>query len=189
MQTSTMLQWKISGTKKRLFDGFIPVWSLPMIALTGLICTVAALVRIISVGGSYTVVPMQIPVVSAPMIDRSAAGFREVPAKALDKTSLAVALTPSEFIFGDLSAFTSAKDDIRGKFVIPHVEGSPRVDVLLEQVKAWQEDRVRRLSVRPDQLVVLIPDGRVPMNIVIQVSNLIRASRQFENVILAGGLE
>lgn len=189
MQTSTTLQLKISATKKRLFEGFIPVHTLSVIGLSGLIAVTAVLIRLISAGGSYAVVPLEIPVLSSPINDRTAAGFKEEASRAVDRNTVAVALTPREFIFGDLAAFTTAKDDIRGKFIVPHAEGSPQVETLVQQIKLWQEDRTKRLSIRPDQLLVLIPDSRVPMNIVIQVTDLLRQTHLFQSVMLAGGLE
>ncbi|MCX6119377.1 MAG: hypothetical protein NT027_17700 [Proteobacteria bacterium] len=188
MPTSTMLQLKISATKKRLFEGFLPPQVLSVVALSGLACVVASMIRVISAGGSFTVVPLDIPIVSAPVSDRSVHGFREKVDKTLMKSTLAVTLTPREFIYGDISAFTSNVADMQNKFVVLHEEGSPQVTKLLEQVNLWQDDRARRLSIRPDGVLVLIPDSRVPLNIIIRVSKLLRESKKFDSVILAGGM-
>jgi hypothetical protein len=188
MPISKMLQLKISATKKRLFKGFIPQQALSVLALSGLVCVSASMVRVISAGTSFTVVPLDVPVLPAPILDKTLAGFRETAKKSIGKSTLTVALTPKEFIFGDMSAFTTNVNDAHDKFVVSHVDGSPQVNTLLSQVAQWRDDRFRRLSVRPDRQLILVPDSRVPMNIVIQVSKLLRESKQFDSVFLAGGV-
>ena len=189
MRTSTTLQLKISGTKKRLFEGFIPNEFLPIVAFLGLICMVSMLIRILTTGGAYGVVSLSIPVVSAPVRDASLAGFSEHPGRAIDKTTLTVALTPKEFLFGDLTSFTSGKDDISTRFTVPHVDGSPQVTTLIKEIIAWQEERMRRIDQRSDRMLILIPDGRVPMNVLIKVVKLLEESPVIDNVLLAGGLQ
>jgi hypothetical protein len=188
MPTSTTLQLKISATKKRLSEDFLASSAMSSIALFGLLASVAIVIRVVTTGSNYGVVPLQIPIISVPINDASTAGFREQPLKSIEKTTLTVALTPSEFIFGDLSAFTMTHTNIRAKFAVPHQEGSPQVLQLVEQISAWQDERTRRLSIRPDRSLLLLPDSRVPMNIVIQVVKLLRNTKQFDDVILAGGL-
>ncbi|MCX6125742.1 MAG: hypothetical protein NTV34_13500, partial [Proteobacteria bacterium] len=189
MRTSTTLQLKIYGMKKRLFEGFIPSESLPIIAFLGLICVVAMLIRILTAGGAFGVVSLNIPVVSAPLRDASMAGFSEHPGRAIDKTTLTVALTPKEFLFGDLTSFTNSKDDISMRFTVPHVDGSPQVTTLIREIIAWQEERMRRIDQRSDRMLILIPDGRVPMNVLIKVVKLLEDSPVIDQVLLAGGFQ
>lgn len=139
--------------------------------------------------GGYTTVPFDIPVLSAPVNDTGYAGFRESPTAAVDNATLTLALTPTEFIFGELAAFTTSVPDIRNKFIVPHKDGSPQVDSFMSQYQAWQEDRVRRLGLRSNGLLILVPDSRVPINIIIQVTQLLKATKIFDQVILAGGLQ
>ncbi len=189
MPTSTMLQLRISATKKRLSNGFIPQECVYIFGLLAALCPLVFLTRILVLGGTYTSVPFEIPVLSAPVSDPSYAGFRESPTSVVDNATLTLALTPTEFIFGDLSAFTSQSGDIRNKFIVPHKDGSPQVEQFLSQYAAWQEDRVRRLGLRSNGLLVLVPDSRVPINIIIQVTQLLKATKKFQQVILAGGLQ
>lgn len=189
MATSTMLQLKISETKKRLSDGFIPPQCIYIFGLLAALCPLVFLARVMALGGSYTSVPFEIPVLSVPVEDSSYSGFRESPTSVVDNSTLTLALTPTEFIFGDLSAFTSQSNDIRNKFIVPHKDGSPQVEEFLSQYGAWQEDRVRRLGLRSNGLLVLVPDSRVPINIIIQVTQLLKATKKFQQVILAGGLQ
>jgi hypothetical protein len=189
MATSTTLQLKIFATKKRLSDGFIPAPSLYVFGLLAVFCPIIFLTRILSLAGTYTSVPFDIPVLSAPINDTSYSGFRETSSAAVDNATLTLALTPTEFIFGDLSAFTTSLADIRNKFIVPHKDGSPQVDTFMSQYQAWQEDRGRRLGLRSNGLLILVPDSRVPINIIIQVTQLLKATKKFDQVILAGGLQ
>lgn len=189
MATSTTLQLKISGTKKRLSEGFFPVQTLTILGLLAALCPIIFLTRIFSMSSTYTAIPFDIPVLSAPINDSNYAGFRETPKSALDNNTLTLALTPTEFIFGDLAAFTSNVADIRNKFIVPHKDGSPQVEEFMKQYEAWQDDRARRLGLRSNGLLVLVPDSRVPMNIIIQITQLLKATKKFEQVILAGGLQ
>ena len=189
MPTSKTLQSKIFATKKRLFDGTIPGHFIAWLALLALFCPLVFLIRAVSIGGLYTLVEVDIPVLSAPPSDASLRGFSEYAPSAIDHSTLGVVMTPNEFIFGDLSAFTASFDDIRSKFIVPHADGSPQVTKLLGQVEDWQEDRELRLGIRSDKSMVLIPDSRIPMNIIILTLKLLRESGKFQNVVLAGGLE
>jgi hypothetical protein len=159
-----------------------------VIALGGLFFAVCILLSTTVNRSSFAVVPLEMPVLSAPIHDNSVAGFKEAPNKSLEKATLTVALTPTEFIFGDITAFTSAKDDIRARYLVPHLDGSPQVDTLLSQIASWQEFRERKYGVRGDRLFVLIPDSRLPMTIVIKVIDLVRMSGKFDRVLLAGGI-
>ena len=147
------------------------------------------LIRSLTAGGLYTLVNVDIPLLSAPPSDMSLRGYSEQTAAPLDRATLGVVLTPTEFIFGDLSAFTLGFDDIRSKFIVSHADGSPQVSKLISEITDWQEDREIRLGIRSDKSIVLIPDSRIPMSIVILTVRLLRESGKFQHVVLAGGLE
>jgi hypothetical protein len=71
---------------------------------------------------------------------------------------------------------------------VAHKEGSPQVTDLLKQSDEWENDRKRRLGIRSDGLLIILPDPVVPVAIVSIVAEALRKSGKFTHVILGGGL-
>ena len=188
MQTSPILQLKISETKKRLSESVIPDSSLSWLALCALLLIMTYASRAISLGGNFSLIPLDIPVVSEPFADKGAHQFTEKTSKTIGAATLIVAVTPGELLFGDLAAFTTHKNDVRNKFIVPHKEGSPQVAHLLGLTDEWMLDRKRRLSIRDDGLVLVLPDPAVPVAVISGIVERLNDSRKFSHVILAGGL-
>jgi hypothetical protein len=101
---------------------------------------------------------------------------------------MVIALTPSELIYGDVAAFTSQRNTVRNKFIVPHADGSPQVSRMLDESQLWSKDRKSRLGIRSDGIAIVVPDPRVPIAIVAGTIEKIRASGQFSFVTLSGGL-
>ena len=188
MQTSPMLLSKISGTKKRLSESALADSALSSLALCGLLMILTYTSRVMTLGGSWGLIPVDIPVVSQPFADGGAHNYQESPASTVSASTMVIAMTPNELIFGDLNAFTTQKSDVRNKFMIPHKEGSPQIKGLLKQAEEWSLDRKNRLGIRTDRLVVVVPDPAVPVAVVSGVIERLRESGKFSHVVLGGGL-
>ena len=188
MQTLPMLQWKISETKKRLSDSVMTDATLWCLALSALLVITAYASRAITLGGSFGMVTLDIPIVSQPFPDKGSHNFAEQTAASIGSATMIIAVTPGEMIFGDLSAFTTTRDDVRNKFIVPHKEGSPQVTILLKQAEEWKVDRRQRLGLRSDGLVVVLPDTGVPVAVIGGIVEKLKDSRLFSHVMLAGGV-
>jgi hypothetical protein len=188
MSTSPILQSKISGMKKRLSESVISESVLSSLALCALLTIVAYASRAVTIGGSWGFVDVDLPIASQPFVDPSIHKFKEAPSVSLGNSTMVIALTPTEMIFGDLPAFTRHRDDVRNKFIVPHADGSPQVATLLAQVAEWSLDRKNRLGLRGDGLVIVLPDPRVPIAVISGVIASLRASKTYSHVVLAGGV-
>ncbi len=188
MPVQQTLRQKIFETKKRL--------SKPSISDQNLWCMgVACLLVFLTIGGilltrtsRWGIVMLDIPVASQPPADEMLNHFREDPETSLNATTSVLALTPKELIIGDIASFTSQKSDPRNKFVINHLDGSPQVSVALDQMEKWRDDRKRRLGIRHDNILILLPDAAVPIAIVSAVADKVRKTKDFSHIIMGGGL-
>ena len=188
MHTSQVLQSKISGMKKRLSDSVISDLVLSSLAICSLLSIITYASRAVTIGGTWSFIDVDLPVASASFQDTSIHNFKEKPTVNLGLSTMVVAVTPTELIFGDLPAFTRHRDDVRNKFIVPHADGSPQVSTLLMQAGEWSLDRKNRLGIRSDGLVIVLPDPSVPIAVVSGVIATLRASKTFSHVVLAGGV-
>ena len=188
MPTSPILQLKISETKKRLSKPIFNEQTLWCLGLSIIVCILTYAGRVVTMGSSWGMITLDIPVAAQPFVDTTLHSYEESAQASIGSTTMVVALTPSELIFGDLAAFTTHRDDVRNKFLVPHKEGSPQVTDLLKQSDEWENDRKRRLGIRPDGLLIILPDPVVPVAIVSIVAEALRKSGKFTHVILGGGL-
>jgi hypothetical protein len=188
MRTLQTLQWKISGTKKRLSESPIHESILWSLAFSGLLAVLTYSSRSVTLGGSWGLVELDIPVVSLPFNDVSKHNFREQPNTSIGVSTVVIAVTPRELIFGDVAAFTSQRMDVRNKFIVPHLDGSPQVAALFQQAAQWENDRKNRLGIRTDGIAILLPDPQVPVAVVAAVAERIKSSGRFSHVAIGGGL-
>jgi hypothetical protein len=188
MQASQTLPSKILRTKKRLSESALNESTVITLGVCGLLLFLTYATRLISLGGSYGLIPLDIPVAAAPIEDRGLHSFRENPNSTLSANTLVIGITTNELIFGDFAAFTTQREDIRNKFLVPHIAGSPQVESLLKQVFEWSEDRFRKKTLREDGLVIIVPDAAVPIAVVAGVAESLRASKKFSHVVVGGGL-
>jgi hypothetical protein len=188
MQTSPILQSKISGMKKRLSEPVISDSLLSSLALCALLSILTYTSRAVTIGGTWSFIDVDLPVVSLPFSDTGIHKFKEQPAVSLGTSTMVIAVTPSEMIFGDLTAFTRHRADVRDKFVVAHEDGSPQVTTLLAQAGEWSLDRKNRLGIRSDGLVIVLPDPAVPIAVVSGIVDTLRGSKVFTHVILGGGV-
>jgi hypothetical protein len=184
----TTLNFKILKTKKRLSDPVLNESAL----LTLVICCLSVFImyatRVIAIGGSYGLIPIDIPAALVHLEDKGLHSFRESTSNVISPNTLVIGVSVKDMVFGDLAAFTTQRDDIRNKFVVPHIGGSPQVDTLLKQFAEWSDDRLRRRNVRHDKLVIVIPDPEVPVAVFAGVTEILRSSKKFSHVMVAGGL-
>lgn len=188
MPTSPILQLKISETKKRLSKPIFNEQILWCLGLSIIICTLTHAGRVVTMGSSWGMITLDIPVAVQPFVDTTLHNYEETAQASIGSNTMVVALTPSELIFGDLAAFTTRRDDVRNKFLVSHKEGSPQVTDLLKQSDEWENDRKKRLGIRSDGLLIILPDPAVPIAIVSIVAETLRKSGKFTHVILGGGL-
>jgi hypothetical protein len=162
---------------------------MPMLGFA-LIAAIAVFIALpLSQMSSYGVIEFKIPVAGKqPLLPNT--GLQRVSERheaSLSRFTNVIFISPTEMIFGNLESFTSGFDDVRNKFSVPHIDGSPQVDVLLTQMEAWRDDQRRRYSATVDGIVVLLPAFEVPTAILMHVTKLLKESKQYDDVILAGG--
>jgi len=188
MPTPVIIQQKVFATKKRLSEPVITEQSLWCLGICCLLVVLLVGGQLIARGSKLGFIAIDIPVASQPLSDETLNGFKEQPTQSLSSHSIVLALTPSELIFGDVSSFTSHKSDVRNKFSIRHANGSPQVAEAISQIETWIEDRKRRLGIRPEGILILMPDPAVPVAIVSVVADKIRQSKTFAHIVLGGGM-
>lgn len=183
-----VIQQKIYATKKRLSE---PKFSDQMLWYLGLCCLLAIITfsgQLLTRSGEWGLITLDLPVASEPFDDEMLNGFKESPATAISPHTIVLAVTPSELIFGDVLSFTSQKNDVRNKYALAHSDGSPQVNDAIKQIALWQDDRRRRQSIRPDGILVVLPDPGVPIAVVAVVVDKIKKTGSFNHVVLGGGI-
>lgn len=188
MPVQQTLRRKIFETKKRLSKPPISDQNLWLMGVACLLVFFTISGILLSRSNRWGIITLDIPVASQPFADEMLNHFREDPSTSIGANTSVLALTPKELIFGDVSSFTSQKTDPRNKFVISHADGSPQVTDALDQMQKWRDDRKRRLGIRPDNILILLPDANVPVAIVSVVADKIRKSQAFSHIVMGGGL-
>jgi hypothetical protein len=145
-------------------------------------------VRAAALTGVYGVVSAEIPVLPAAVKDPAFHRYEETPRTVMTKLTPAVVLTTEAFFFGELSAFTVNFADTRDKFMIRHVDGEPQLQLLVDTMEAWVEQRMKTANVPLDDVLVFVPAGDIPMPIVIQVLAGLRHSPRFARVVMGSGI-
>lgn len=185
MKASTMLQSKISRTKKRLSDSS---WNLPIAAtaVIGLLGALTFCLRSTFLSSTYGLVPLEIPVVATPPEDGGLHNFREKPSATFGGSSLAIVLTDSAFYFGPFKAFGEDYASGSEKFVVQHRDGAPDIDTLVRKVSAYQPKPGR--NELNSGIILFIPSHEIPMPVVIQSVAGLRLGFPKARVILGGGI-
>jgi hypothetical protein len=158
------------------------------ISFLGLLMILTFALRATSLASAYGVVPAELPVVAASVDDPAEHRFRESPHAAVSKLTPAVVLTTEAFFFGDLAAFTTNFSDTRDKFMIRHVDGEPQLQLLIDTMEQWAQDRQKSANVPLDKVLVFVPAGDIPMPIVIQVLAGLRKAPHFSRVVMGSGI-
>ncbi len=182
MTISTMPQLKILRTKKRLsndrwLSGII------VLAVLGLFACLTFALRATTLSARYGAIEAEIPVVWKPFPGKAQPAPE--PSAYIGKATPVVLLTPKEFIFGDVEAFTKNLTDIRNKFSVKHVDGAPNMDALLKTMQQWTTSQKRG----KDGVVILMPAENIPAPIVIQAVEGLKRTNLFHRVVLASGLK
>lgn len=187
MTALTMLQSKISRTKRRLSEG---AWypRIQILTILGLLIIMAFALRSVSMSNRFGVVEAEIPVLPSdefpiPGSDRKVEVLGEI-----HKHVAVVILTGDEFLFGDLESFSTDLTNVRNKFFIKHKDGAPDLTGLFEAMDKWsaQNASMKKTDLAP--YMVFMPMGDIPMPIVIQVIAGIKENPLFNKVILASGM-
>jgi hypothetical protein len=187
MTASTMLQLKISRTKKRLSNN---VWYIPIkvLAAVGLMFYLSSVLRAISIAGRYGLIEAEIPVVQVPLQDTGFKHFSEQASETLTADTPMVVLTPEAFFFGAVEAFAQDLTNVRNKFYIPHQDGAPQLNRLAKEIDRWMQERLEENGKNRVHTVIFLPTEDIPMPIVIQCIAGLRQSRLFDKIIVGGGL-
>ena len=106
MQRSQTLSSKMLKTKKRLSESVINEASLLTLAVCGILLFTTYSMRVISMGGVYSLISMDIPVAMIPIEDKGLHSYRESTANALSPHTMTLGITTRELIFGDVGAFS-----------------------------------------------------------------------------------
>jgi hypothetical protein len=149
----------------------------------GTTLTVAA--RMIGHSFPHGRVDASIPVVPQPFDDPTFHRYEFQPNNAMDERSAAVLLTSEAMYFGPVSAFTKNFDESRVKFVVPHQNGAPRLDILVASLDRWLEETQK---IPKDEPILLLPANNIPMSIVIQTIAGLKKGRHIGLVVLGGAL-
>lgn len=184
---STILQWMISRTKKRLSKSNYYVIPAYVIALSGLLVTCAYLVQSIRPSSSYGVVYSQFPVMYEPVEDPLDDKITEFEHEVVENTPVVI-LRLDSFVFGHIDSFTKEFYRADNKFLVEHTDGAPNVGKLLENLSKWQNYVNKQKEESKVQPLILYPVSEIPMPIVIKVMHMLSESKKFSQVILATDL-
>jgi hypothetical protein len=157
------------------------------IGILGLSVILGFCFRAVTMQSRYGVVTGEIPVVQAGVKDAGFHNFEETTYDSLKENTTAVLMTLNSFYFGDLAAFSNAIERNDNKFVVPHVDNTPRTGDLIVDLEKWQDNRSSKANIPRDNILVFIPAGDIPMPIVIQVLDQLKQHGSFSRVILGGG--
>lgn len=187
MTASTMLQLKISRTKKRLSNN---AWYVPIkvLAAVGLMFYLSSVLRAVSLASRYGLIEAEIPVVQIPLQDQGLKTFTEKASETLSAETPLILLTHEAFFFGTAGAFAQELSSVRNKFYIPHAEGAPQMNRLAKEMSRWLEDRAEEKGTVRPQTVLFLPTEEIPMPIVIQCISELYKSKLFAKVVVGGGL-
>ncbi len=188
---SMTLQLTISKTRKRLFRDD---WSMPTIFLGLIILFTISIfaLRAASLGWNFGLVSAKIPqLVSEDRYEEPAS--LQVAAHALAQKSenvlgdgtITVVLGNDALFFGPIEAFSTKLGNVRNKFKVPHVNGSPQVGQMLSDLKKWSLLNRENLP----KVAILVPFPGAPMPIVIEVIDRLKSAGGFSDVVLGSGLQ
>ncbi len=184
MQTLTILQLKISKTKKKLSSP----WQHQVLISFAIFstCTVFSYaLHSFNLSWPHGVVLSSIPVV----IDDEQPALKAlelVETSTLDQDSLVVAITESAIFWGKLAAFTDEYFKKNNKYMIPHHDQRPNMIELLENLQKWRAETPN--SEQGHHPVIVVASPTIPMPIVIQTIAALREHGGYQQVVLADGL-
>ncbi len=188
MLRSTTLQSKIFGTKKRLSNDKS---TLPQITLAffGVFVILTFMLRFESLDSYYGQISTEFPVLQSPLKDLTRHQFDEIAKTTLARTTPVLVLSDQAFYFGDVRSFTTDYADVRNKFKVSHKDGEPQLGNTLEHMKKWSKERRDKDNIsNAGGVVIFIPQGLIPMPIVLQVIENLKRDKFFTRVILANGM-
>jgi hypothetical protein len=182
MITSTMLQWKISKTKKRLSNDN---WTLQIIVLS--FCALSILMigsfRALTVGAKFGAVSIDLPIFDVKSDDSGVTSGTKV--YEIGPKSPTVILTVNAFYIGSLQAMSREFMDTDNKYIVRHESGAPQMDRLFDIIAKWEFQ-----NPVPDRqkVFVLVPQGEVPYPIVAQVVDQMKRKFPDNRFVLSTGI-
>lgn len=188
MLRSTTLPSKIFATKKRLSSDKATLAQISL-AFFGLFAVLIFMLRFESLDSYYGQISTEFPVLQSHLKDPTFHRFEETPRASLSKSTPVLVLSEQAFYFGELRSFTTDYADVRNKFRVSHKDGEPQLGTALEQLKKWSEERKEKSNItNSDGVLIFVPQGLIPMPIVLQVIENVKRDKFFTKVILANGM-
>jgi hypothetical protein len=96
---------------------------------------------------------------------------------AIDKATVIIILNKKGLIFGEIGSVADNYLNARDKFIVDHKQGSPQISTLLSKLKRWKKEEQR--------VAILAPEQNVPVAILVQTVQRLKASGYFQKVVLA----
>lgn len=131
--------------------------------------------------GSYGIITAEFPVIDEGRSVGPEESWVRPRAEIGDRSALVI-LTTDSFYFGQLSSFGKDLSSVSNKFKIIHENGAPNLPKLVLDLSKWQEQS------KSSRTLVFVPTEDIPMPIVIQCFQALKASGLFDSVILGGGV-
>jgi hypothetical protein len=178
MIVSTTLQSRTSRTKKKLSDNDF-LWRIIFLALGVFLLMTAASFSAALAPRRFGVVSVRLPV--SKQVESPLTSGEKVPTEEIDSKTPLVVLSETQFVLGDINAFTKTFSDVSNKVAINHQKGAPHLGQLVKLLN-------QRFKSNGQKVLVLLPTQNIPMSIVIQSIAVLKAQTPFQSVILANGL-
>jgi len=155
-----------------------------------MICLFA--LRAASLGWNFGLVSVKIPQLltegryeEPASLQVAAHGLGQKSERFLGDDAITVVLGAEALYFGPLEAFSTKLGNVRNKFKVPHVQGSPQIGQMLSDLKKWS--LLNQLSL--PKVAILVPFPGAPMPIVMEVIDQLKSAGGFSDVILGSGLQ
>ena len=148
--------------------------------------------RVTSLGWNHSLVSVKIPqlitegVYEDPAsLQVAALGLAQKSENLLGDQAITVVLGSDALYFGPLQAFSTKLGDVRNKFKVSHLNGSPQVGQMLSDLNKW----AILTGLTLPKVLVLVTFPGAPMPIVIEVIDQLKSAGGFTDVVLGSGLQ
>ncbi|MGE0171591.1 MAG: hypothetical protein AB7T49_02350 [Oligoflexales bacterium] len=165
--------------KKKLFDNDWR-WRIISLALGAFFVLVAASFKAAIAPKRYGFVSVQMPINRRLEGEATPVDSKTRILEVNGKTPLVV-LSESQFILGDVTAFTKTFSEVSNKISINHQKGAPHLGQLVKLIN-------EKFPSNGQKVLVLLPTHNIPMSIVIQSIEVLKTQTPFSSVVLANGL-
>lgn len=148
----------------------------------GLFTILSFAMRLTSITWNFGLVRAFLPIIEQQFEDPSTKPINYPNRKIINSSTITIILNDHAFYFGELNAFSINYHEIRNKFTIPHFDGAPQIQNLINSIEKWQKENKKE---KQTGILFVSPDW--PVAIVIQIIHYLNQSDLFEQIILGGG--